>query len=214
MKVDTKSPVSGRAGTAKSAGTKSPLLWEALLLAVSLSLLFRKSFDSAYVHFSNDGPLGAMVAEQNSMPAILTGLWMDLNWLGSEGLSPSPTITTFMRFVSPLTYGRILPPAALFIVGISACFCFRKMKLAPLACVLGGLAAALNSDFLSTCTWGVASQIVGFGANYVALGLLADKQSGRQWARVILAGMAVGIGIMEAYDIGALFSVFVAAYIF
>jgi hypothetical protein len=59
----------------------------------------------------------------------------------------------------------------------------------------------------------VASQIVGFGANYLALGLLAGNGSRRQWLRVALAGMAVGVGIMEAYDIGAIFSLYVAAFI-
>ncbi len=214
MKVETKPGISSRPGTSPRAVPKNPLLWAVLLLVLSLSVLFWRSFNPAYVHFSNDGPLGAMVAEQNSMPAILTGLWVDLNWLGSEGLSPSPTVTTFLRFLSPYVYGRILPPAALFLVGISACYCLRKLKLAPLACVLGGLAAALNSDFLSTCTWGVASQIVGFGANYIALGLVTGDNSRRQWIKVVLAGFAVGIGIMEAYDIGAIFSLFVAAYIF
>ncbi|HEX3799179.1 MAG TPA: hypothetical protein VH413_10800 [Verrucomicrobiae bacterium] len=213
MKAETKPRVSHRPAAAPDPGPKHVFLWAALLIIVCLSVLFWKSFDSAYIHFSNDGPLGAMVAEQNSMPAILKGLWMDLNWLGSEGLSPSPTVTTFMRFLGPYVYGRILPPAALFIVGIAACFCFRKFKLAPLACVLGGLAAALNSDFFSTCTWGVASQIVGFGANYVALGLLAEEGTRGRWQRTVLAGFAVGIGIMEAYDIGAIFSLFVAAFI-
>ncbi|MDB6020764.1 MAG: hypothetical protein JWQ04_621 [Pedosphaera sp.] len=214
MKSETKGPASSGAKTFKAAAQSSPLLWAVLFLALVLSVLFWRSFDSAEVHFSNDGPLGGTVAEHNLMPRILTGVWEDLNWLGSQGLSPSPSITTAMRLVTtPYMYGRILQPASLFIVGICACFCFRRFKLAPLACILGGLVAGLNSDFLSTSCWGVASQIVGFGANYVALGLLTGPDSRRQWVRVILAGMAVGIGIMEAYDIGAIFSLFIAAFI-
>jgi len=80
----------------------------------------------------------------------------------------------------------------LFIAGISACFCFRQFKLSPLACVLGGLAAGLNSDFFSTACWGVASQVIGFGADYLALGLLAGAVASRhRWIKIILAGMAV-----------------------
>ncbi len=212
MKTALNPKTSGVPADGKGPIWQRPLVLTALFLALALSLLFLPSFDINKVMFSNDGPLGAMVAEQNSMPAIFTGLWVDLNWLGSEGLAPAPAITTFLRLLSPFTYARILPPASLFIVGISACFCFRRFKLAPLACVLGGLAAGLNSDFLSTSCWGVASQTVGFGAMYVALGLLAGSGS-RPWAKVVLAGLAVGIGVMEAYDVGALFSLFVAAFV-
>ncbi|HEX3800409.1 MAG TPA: hypothetical protein VH413_17075 [Verrucomicrobiae bacterium] len=212
MKTATQSKSSNAAAGGKRWWQCSLLLTAFLLFAV-LSGLFIQSYDINKVHFSNDGPLGAMVAEQNLMPRIFTGLWVDLNWLGSEGLAPAPAITTFMRLLSPFTYARILPPASLFIVGLSACFCFRRYKLSPIACILGGLAVGLNSDFLSTSCWGVASQTVGFGAMYVALGLLAGNGSWKQWVRVILAGLAVGIGVMEAYDIGALFSLFIAAFI-
>lgn len=214
MKSDRKGIAPAAAGTSNPALLKNPLPWAALFLLIVLSILFWRSFDANEVHFSNDGPLGGMVAEHNRMPKILSGVWEDLNWLGNQGLSPSPSVTTALRLITtPQVYGRILPPASLFIAGICAAYYFRRLKLAPLACMLGGLAAGLNSDFLSTSCWGVASQIVGFGACYIALGLLMGDDSRRQWVRVILAGMAVGVAIMEAYDIGAIFSLFVAAYV-
>lgn len=192
----------------------SPLIWTALLIAVVLALIFHQSFDSRYVAFSNDGPLGQMASEENKMPSILTGLWVDLNWLGNEGLSPAPDITTALRWAtSPRVFLNVFYPAALFIVGMGAYYCLRQFKLSPVACILGGLAAALNSDFLSTCSWGVASQVICFGANYFAIGLLATTSPRRKWVRVTLAGLAVGMGIMEAYDIGALFSLFVAVFV-
>ena len=194
----------------------SPLIWTALLLAALLAIIFRQSFDTRYVAFSNDGPLGVVRADETRMPATMFSQWVDLNWLGSDGLSPPPGITTAMRCVTtPVGYLNILYPASLFIVGIAACYCLRQFKLSPMACILGGLAAGLNSDFFSTCCWGVASQIVGFGANYFALGLLSASAAAprHRWLRLALAGLAVGMGVMEAYDIGALFSLFVAAFV-
>ena len=82
-----------------------------------------------------------------------------------------------------------------------------------MACLLGGLAAALNSDFFSTACWGVASQPLSFGLDFLALAALADETSPRRWLRVALAGFAVGMGVMEAFDIGAIFSVVVAAFV-
>ncbi len=192
----------------------NPFIWTTLLLAVILSLIFRQSFDSRYVAFSNDAPLGLLTAEATRMPSALAGVWVDLNWLGNEGVSPTLDISTaLLCLTSPRIFLNIFYPAALFIVGLSACYCLRQFKLSPLACVLGGMAAALNSDFFSTSCWGVASQIICFGANYFAIGLLAATSRRRQWVRVTLAGLAVGMGVIEAYDNGALFSLFVAAFV-
>ena len=213
MKIETNPALSGRAGAAQPAGLRHPLGWTALILAVILAVLFWRAFLPDYVAFGNDDPLGAMAAEQNSVPSTMTGLWQDLNWLGNEGLSPSPNMTTALRLVtSPRMFLNIFCPASLFIVGICACFCLRQFKLTPMACMLGGLAAGLNSDFLSTASWGVASQTICMGANYLAVGLLAGAPGRRAWVRVVLAGMAVGMGVMEGYDIGAIFSLFVAAF--
>ena len=200
---------------AKKSGLRHPVAWTAGLLVVVLCIFFWQSFLPNKVVYGNDDPLGMMAAEQTSMPSILSGLWTDLNWIGNEGLSPSPTVTTALLLMAPpRVFMNIFYPAALFIVGICACYCFSRFKLAPIACILGGLAAALNCDFFSTACWGVATQVIGMGANYLALGLLAGTISGRQrWMRAILAGMAVGLGVMEAYDIGALFSLFVAAFV-
>jgi len=179
-----------------------------------MSALFYKAFQPDYVVFSNDGPLGGMVAEQNRMPAILTGLWVDLNWLGNPYLAPAPNVSAILRLVtSPWVFSRIYPQFSLLVLGLCAWWCFRQMRFSPLACLLVSVAVALNSDFVGTSAWGVCMQPIAFGMNFLALGALADMTSPRRWLRVMLAGFAVGLGVSEAYDIGALFSLVVAAYV-
>src|SRR5882672_3125982 len=195
--------------TANSKSTKSVVAYSAFL-AIILALLFFRSFLPGEVVASNDGPFGGMIAQQNRMPEIMTGLWANLNWLGMESAGPSPTISSALRLVtSPLVFSKFFCPIALFILGLCAWFCFRQWKLAPLACVLGGLAAALSSHFFSTACWGVAAQVICVGMSFVAAGLLADTASPRSWVKVAIAGMAVGMCVMEGYDIGAIFSLFV-----
>jgi hypothetical protein len=185
-----------------------------VLLAGTLALLFFRSVYPQYVIFSNDGPLGAMVAQQNRMPTILTGMWTDLNWIGGEYPAPSPTISSAIRLVtSPFVFSKIYAPVTLFILGLCAWFCFRRMGLAPLACVLGGFAAALSSHFFSTACWGVAAQAIGTGMIFVAIGLVGAASNVRNWINIALAGMAVGLSVMEGYDVGAIFSLFVAAFV-
>ena len=48
-------------------GGRAFLVFLAALTGV-LTLLFAKSFLPEYVHFANDGPLGAMKSEQGRMP--------------------------------------------------------------------------------------------------------------------------------------------------
>ena len=185
-----------------------------LCLLLCLGYLFRDGWRPGRTVFSNDGPLGAISARcAASLPSFF-GYWQDLNWLGGTGPSASPNVTIALSSVcGPLIFSRIYAPFTLLFLGLSAWLCFRQWKLSPAACLLGGLAAALNSDFLSTACWGVASQPLSFGLDFLALAALADESSPRRWLRVALAGLAIGLAVMEAFDIGAIFSVVVAAFV-
>src|SRR2546430_1801804 len=55
--------------------TPQSMLATVLLLTPILCLLFWRSFDPAYVLFSNDNPLGQVVASRNSQLAGFTGVW-------------------------------------------------------------------------------------------------------------------------------------------
>jgi hypothetical protein len=185
-----------------------------LCLLVLLAFLFRDGLLPGRTVFSNDGPLGAMSARCGDLPEGFFGFWNDLNWLGAAGTSASPTVSTVLALVcGKLIYSKIYAPFALLFLGLSAWLCFRQWKFSPAACLLGGLAAALNSDFFSTACWGVASQPLSFGCDFLALAALADETSPKRWLRVALAGFAVGMGVMEAFDIGAIFSLVVAAFV-
>ncbi len=202
--------------SANSAAGKNgkPVLICAGLLALVLALLFWRSLTPEGVVFANDAPLGYQVAEQNRMPAVLTGMWGDLTWLGGRGPSPSPTFSTAVWLgMTPLIYAKILCPVSLFVLGICACFSFRQLKLAPLACVLGGFAAALNSDAFANACWGQVSRPLTLSAAFLALAALQNGPGWRSWIKTVLAGMAVGVGIMEGFDVGAIFSLFIGAYV-
>ncbi|HSU54761.1 MAG TPA: YfhO family protein [Candidatus Dormibacteraeota bacterium] len=152
-----------------------------------------------------------MAAELNRMPAILTGIWADLNWLGNPGVSPAPTVSTLLRVVtSAVWFAKLYAPFSVWFLGICSALVFRQFGLRPAACVLGGLAVTLNSNFLSSACWGVCSHPITFGAAYLAVGAVAGTRS--SWKGVLLAGIFVGIAIMEGYDIGAIFSLYIAVF--
>jgi hypothetical protein len=183
-------------------------------LAGALGILFFKSFLPGQVLYSNDGPLGAISTQAGKLPGGFLGVWQDLNWIGAESIAAPPDFSLLVAtLIGPVGYAKFFAAISLFILGLGAWFFFRQLRLAPIACILGGLAAALNSQFFSASAWGVVAQPVCFAANYFALAALANPSARHPWVRYILAGFAVGWGIMEGFDIGAIFSLFVAAYV-
>src|SRR5262249_8573724 len=104
-------------------------------------------------------------------------------------------------------------PLAQFLLGFGAYFFFRRSGMGALASVLGGLGACLTTNFFSDGCWGAAPAVVAFAMDFLALGALAKRDSLPFWVAPALAGLAVGFNVMEAADIGALFSVLVAAYV-
>ncbi len=186
----------------------------AVLLFGFLLLFFWKALGSDCAIFSNEAPLGQVRAEWGQQPSGRFACWDDLSWLGAAtpgGLFPIAAV--LFKAVVYLIYLKTYAPFAIMFVGLSAWFCFQQWKFARWVCMVGGLGVALNSDFFSTACWGVASQPIAFGLDFLALGALADETGPRRWVRVVLAGMAVGMGVTEAGDIGALFSLYVAAFV-
>jgi hypothetical protein len=191
----------------------------AALLAIILALLFWRSFLPGYVHFSNDGPLGQQMTAWSQVPQAFTGAWDDMNDIGwAAGAYPLGIGALLHWTLGPLGYAKYLAPVALFVLGMGAWAFFRQLNLSPLAALLGALAAALNSALFATACWGVAPQEIAIGMDFFAMALVVsntvDTPLYLRCTRLALAGLAVGVNIMEASDIGAILSLLVAAFVF
>ena len=194
--------------------------WRSVLILVGvLAIVFWRSFSSDFVHFSNDGPLGQQNVDWMKLPGAMSGMWDDLNDVGFAGGTFTLGITALIKFaLGPVGYAKFYPAVALFILGLGAWTFFRALRLSPLASILGALAAALNSAFLGNACWGVASGQIALGFNFFALALVMANTPTTpgltRWIRLILAGFCVGINVIEAADVGALFSMIVAGFVF
>jgi hypothetical protein len=189
------------------------------LLTAILAVLFWRSFLPEYVHFSNDGPLGQQNVAWSRMPACITGMWCDVSYIGFNEGTISLSISALLHFItSPVGFAKFYPAVALWLLGLASWTFFRQLKLSPLAAVLGALAAMLNSTFFSSACWGVASQEIAAAMDFFALALIVGYDASTPalvgWTRLALAGLCVGMNVMEAADIGALFSILVAIFVF
>lgn len=193
--------------------------WTAgLCLALILAGLFWRSFLPGIVHFSNDAPLGAHAQDRGPVLQWFSGMWADLNFIGANGGNASWSISFLLRLVlGPVGFVKFYAPAAQLILGMGAFYFFRQLRFSAAACLLGAIAAVLNTSFLSAAAWGVAAQTIAYGADFIAMGLVvfagSQTRAIRRWVAVALAGLAVGINVIEAADIGALFSMIVAAFV-
>lgn len=205
------------AGTSSS--TKPLAAWKsaaltALLLALVIGALFHKIAAPDFIIASNDSPLGPTAVVERSLPDFFTGIWQDANVLGNSGGTALPNLTYVLLWaVGPVAFSKLYAPLTLLVLGLCAWFCFRQLGLTPVAAALGGLAALLNSAFFSVACWGVAAHTLSFAMCFLAIGLLAKSGGLAGWLRAGLAGMAVGMGVMEGADLGGLFSLLVAAYV-
>lgn len=204
--------------TSAKSSARRPGCWLALVvLLVPLLLLFYRSIQPNEVLFANDCPLGAISSHSAAMPGTFKGLWQDLNWLGMQQPSALPNISSGIYFLSGIPFGSVhfakfYAPLSLLILGMSAWFFLRTLRFSLPVCVVGGLAAMLNSNFFSNACWGLPTRALTLANVFLALAAIRSIPSGRAWIKVALAGVAVGLSLMEGYDVAAIFSLYVAAY--
>ena len=189
------------------------LLLFAGVLGAALAVLFYRSFLPHQVLFANDGPLGAMVAECNRLPGRFFGTWRNISWIGVEAPSAAPTLSAIFSMLPPVFFLKIYAPATLVFVGFSAWVLFRQLEFSPAVCVLGGIAAGLNMHFLSTACWGLGTWNMSAGMILLALAALSTKSIQQTWAKAVLAGLAVGMNLMEGFDAGAIMSIYVGIFV-
>ena len=199
---------------ANASGLRNAVFWAFGLLALVLLLLFHRSLQSSQVLFANDAPLGVTSAHSASMPGIFTGYWQDLNWIGIHQPSASPNLSgAFGWLLGPLFSARTYAPLGLLFFGMSVWLWFRAAGFHPTVCLLGGLAASLNSDAFSHGCWGLGSVPFSMGFACLAFAALVAPACGRRWSSAVLAGAAVGLSVMEGFDVGAILSLYVAAFV-
>lgn len=134
-------------------------LTAAAVVAACLAYLFWPSWaKSDLTLFSNDGPLGALMAEQCQPPATASGIWQDLNWLGGE----QPAHIGIAAGFRILTQSPRLP---LLAVLVAFALCVRKFGARrTLASLCGVMAVA----YLSVAVAGLAGFIPLDYSDYVA----------------------------------------------
>lgn len=179
-----------------------------------LLFLFGKVFLPDYILFSNDGPLGQQMANWMHLPQAFLGQWYDMNTVGINAGASLPDSGTLIRWIlGPLGYAKFLIPISLWFLGMAAYFFFRRSGMGIATALLGGLAASLTTSYFSNACWGAAPPILAFGMDFLALAALAKRDKYPFWIAPALGGMAVGLNVMEAADIGALFSMLIAAFV-
>ncbi len=196
---------------------KQQLRWWHLVivLAIPLVALFHPSARPELVLFSNDGPLGIISSEAGALPGAFTGYWDDLNWVGRENPSALPDFSMLLGLVvnSSVTYSKVYAPMSLLFLGVAGWCFFRSLGFRSIVCLLGAVAFALNMNAFSNACWGLPSRATTLASILLALGALHLQPPRWPALKYVLCGFAVGHGVMEGFDVGALYSLVVAAYV-
>jgi hypothetical protein len=193
----------------------SGLFWLLLLLlGGTFAVLCHEGFLPYEVFFANDSALGAMKESSARLPGTFTGFWGDFWWLGGGAPSSSPSISTlFGTVLSPEHYLKVYAPLTMVFLGWCAWFFFRQLRFAPMACVIAGIGAGLNMHFFSNACWGLGTWCVSAGMVFVALGIIVSPDIRQLWIKGVLAGVSVGMVVMEGFDVGAILSIYVGIFL-
>jgi hypothetical protein len=193
----------------------SGLFWLLLLLLLgTFSVLCYQGFLPYEVFWANDSALGAMKNSSARLPGMFTGYWSDFWWIGGAVPSTSPSLSSlFASVLSPEHYLKVYPPLTMVFMGCCAWFFFRQLRFAPIVCVIGGLGAGLNMHYFSNACWGLGTWEVSAAMVFVALGILVSPDIKQLWIKAVLAGFSVGMVVMEGFDVGAIFSIYVGIFL-
>lgn len=197
----------------RSSGRVAFLILFAVLVII-LGVLFRASLHPDKVIFSNDGPFGLLSADALDYSKMLTGAWIDLNWLGVSAGLATPNASTILAIVlKPLYYSKFLAPTSILFLGVCAWIFFHRVGMSPGPSVLAAIAMALNSNIFSNVCWGLGSRGLGAGMLFLALAALVPDRARLFWVRVILSGLCIGMAVMESGDNGVIYSFYLAAFV-
>jgi hypothetical protein len=185
-----------------------------LLLGGTLAAMCHQGFLPHEVFWANDSALGAMNASSARLPGTFTGFWGNYWWIGGATPSPSPSLSTlFAAFLSPALYLKVYAPFTMLFLGFCVWFFFRQLRFGPMVCVIAGLGAGLNMHFFSNACWGLGTWCVSAGMVFVALAILVSPYIQSLWIKGVLAGLCVGMTVMEGFDVGAIFSIYVGCFV-
>jgi hypothetical protein len=191
------------------------------VFALLAAMLFHQSWSKGQILFSNDGPLGLLSAQAEAPGTALTGYWQDLYWIGSEQVPAFPNVTQALFFLlgpglwgkaGAVVFAKFYAPLALLLLGCATWLFCRQMGFRPQVCLLAGIASMLNGDAFSNACWGLPSWVITRAMFFLALAALVTRLPRRSVLTPMLAGFCIGIGVMEGFDLGAIFSLYGAAF--
>ncbi len=185
-----------------------------VLLCGTFAVLCHEGFLPYEVFFANDSALGAMKDSSARLPGMFIGYWSDFWWLGGQVPSASPSLSSlFASLLAPEHYLKVYAPLTMVFMGCCVWFFFRQLRFAPIVCVIAGLGAGLNMHFFSNACWGLGTWVVSAAMVFVALGILVSPDIRHWWIKGVLAGLSVGMVVMEGFDVGAIFSIYVGIFL-
>lgn len=203
-----------------SSSSKSGLpayAWCLILLALVMGVLFRESFVPGQLAFANDAPFGLMDAfSEFRWSHFFRGGWVQANWVGLEVLPLQPSFTHGLFIVGgPVFFNKFMAPLSTLFFGFCAFAFCRSQRFGVGPAILAGIAAMLNTNVFSNACWGLGGK-----GTYLGFFLLAlTAATGRKgtgivpWLRLLLAGLCVGLMVIEGADGGAIQSMYFSAYL-
>ena len=186
-------------------------VWPAALL-VLVAIYFGHCFTSNQILMSNDASLATLSRAKATLPLGLVSGWDQINWLGMQIVYPA-TPTWFLLYLMPLeSFARLIYVFHIMAAALLSFYWLRRMELCNIAAFFGSLVMTFAGSYL---TYILPGHIGKFEMTTFALLSLLCLTRGLQttrWSDFVWAGVALGLALQGAIDVGALMALLVAAW--
>lgn len=186
-------------------------VWPAALLVLVL-VFFGRCFTSDDILMSNDASLASLSRAKATLPAGLVSGWDPINWLGTQTVFPA-TPTWFLLYLMPLeSFARLIYVLHIMAAALLSFYWLRRMELCNIAAFFGSLVMTFAGSYLTYIYPGHIGKFEMTTFALLALLCLTRGLQTARWPDFAWAGVAVGLSLQGAIDVGALMALLVAVW--
>ncbi|MBI5394078.1 MAG: hypothetical protein HZA91_02150 [Verrucomicrobia bacterium] len=186
----------------------------ALGLVGLVALVFWKCFFTGQLLMANDSPLAKFAREKRLLPQHFIGTWDTGYWLGQPGVIEAMPSNFLLCILSAESFARWIYPIQIAACAVLAFYWFRRMALGNFAAFFGSLVMTFAGAYFSYILPGHISKFEMTAFAVLALQCVTRAAETARWGDFIWSGVALGLAIVGAVDVGALMALLLAAWFF
>ena len=183
-------------------------------LALLIVVFFWRAFLTDQILMAQDSSLAGFAEAKAAWPFGSTYYWSTHYWLGSPAAAAADTPGfQLLRLLSAEAFARLIFPLHVLALTLFGFYWLRRMELNEFGAFFGALVMALAGSNLSYILPGHISKFEMTTLATLALWCVTRALQTARWPSFAWAGVALGLTVSAATDVGAFMALLLAAWV-